>query len=522
MESRGSTVRRLRRSTRRSALVPLTWALTSVGLGGVGLLGATWAQAQDGGGRSTSLSASVDADLSYVVNSRPGGPDSGEFVAQLRPGLQISSRSGRIVGSLNYALGLAYHSRNNDGQNVQHQLNASFSAEAVPRWMYIDGTATVSQQAASAFGQQSVAGSTRDNPNRIEVATVSLSPYVRGVLGSAVNYEARYTGTATDGRGSVAADSSGSTGSVSLSSALGGTSIGWGLLALTQTTDFKAGRETRNDRYSASLSYTPDVDLSFSVRGGQESTDVAQISKTTYSNWGVGFTWRPTPRTRLQADTDDRYFGRSYRVLLEHRLASSSVQFSSSRDSSSGSDPGSAGQRATLYQVFFAQFASVQPNPVLRDLLVLDFLRAQNLDPNALVAGGFLNSAVTVQERHQLTLSYAGMRMAGSVQAFASNSRAIDVAAVTPANQDIRQWGFLANASYRLTPTSTTALTGSHLLTPSTATQGRTELRSVSLSLSEQLARRTSASLSVRYSVFSSATDPYREAAITASLSQRF
>ena len=334
-------------------------------------------------------------------------------------------------------------------------------------------------------------------------------------------YEARYTVNATNGRHSIAADSSGATGSLSLSSAISGTALGWGLLGSTQTSSFRAGRETKNDRYSASLSYTPDVDLSFSLRGGQESTDIASASKTTHNNWGVGATWRPTPRTRAQFDTDDRYFGRSYRVLLEHRLASSSVQFSSSRDSSSGAD-GGAGQRITLYQIFFAQFASIQPDPVLRDLLVLDFLRAQNLDPNAVVSGGFLNTAVTVQQRLQLTMSYSGLRMAGSVQAFASNSHVVDAAAVTPGNQDTQQWGYLVNASYRLTPDESLALTATRLVTQATPTQGSTNLKSLSLSLSSLLARRTSASLSVRYSVFTSAIDPYREAGITASLSQRF
>ena len=146
MHSRASTDRRLRRRTKAFALVPLSLAVM--------VLAPSHAAAQDAGsGRSTSLSASVDTMLSYVVNSRSGGLDSGEFVAQVRPGLQLSSRSGRVVGSLNYALGLSHHSRNNDGQNVQHQLNASFSAEAVPRWMYVDGTATVSQQTVSAFGQ---------------------------------------------------------------------------------------------------------------------------------------------------------------------------------------------------------------------------------------------------------------------------------------------------------------------------------------------------------------------------------
>ena len=491
-------------------------------------LGAGPATAQEGGGgRSTTLSASLDSQLSYVVNSRTGGLggssnsgsngglSGGEFVAELRPGLQLTSRAGRIVGSLNYALGLSHHSRTNNGENVQHQLNGNFSAEAIERWLYVDGSATVSQQTVSAFGQQSAIGSTQDNPNRIEVATVSLSPYVRGVFGSAVNYEARYTVNATNGRHSIAADSSGTAGSLSLSSAISGTALGWGLIGSTQTTGFKAGRETRNDRYSASLIYTPDADLSFTLRGGQESTDIASATKITYSNWGAGATWRPTPRTRAQFDIDDRYFGRSYRVLLEHRLASSSVQFSSSRDSSTS-------QRLTLYQIYFAQFASIQPNPALRDLLVTDFLRAQNLNPNAMISGGFLNTAVTVQQRHQLTLSYAGLRMAASAQAFASNSRVVDAAAINANNQNTRQWGYLANASYRLTPTASMALTGSRLVTQGTATLGGSNLHSVSLSLSDQLARRTSASLSVRYSVFTSATDPYREAGITASLSQRF
>ncbi len=485
-------------------------------------LGLGTAQAQDGGGsRSTTLSASVNTQLSYLVSSRTGGVDGGEFVAELRPGVQLSSRSGRVVGSLNYALGLSYRARDSGAQNVQHQLSSSFSAEAVERWMYLDGSATVSQQTVSAFGQQSTADSNQNNSNRVEVLSVSLSPYVRGVFGSAVSYEARLSANATNARRSITADSSGSSGSVSLSSVVGGTSLGWGLSAMTQTSDFRAGRQTRGDRYAASLSYIPDPELSFSARGGQESTDAAGASKATTSNWGAGVTWRPTDRTRLQLDTDERYFGRAYRVSLDHRMASSSLQFSSSRDSSNGSSGGS-GQRLTLYEVFFAQFASVQPDPVLRDLMVLDFLRAQNLDPNAFVPGGFLNTSVTVQERHQLTLSYAGLRMAGSVQAFASSTSVIDAAAVSSINQNASQWGYMANASYRLTPDASLALTGSRLLTQGNATRNGTNLKSLSLSLSGQLARRTSASVSARYSVFNSDTNPYREAAITASLSQRF
>ena len=480
------------------------------------------AQAQEGGGRSTTLSASVDTRFTYAVDSRKGGLKGGDFVSEVRPGLQLSSRSGRVVGALSYSMGLVHHTEDYDGDAVQNRLNATFSAEAVERWMYLDGSASISQQTASAFGQQSVAGSTQDNPNRLEVASASLSPYVRGVLGSAVNYEARLNASATNGRRSKAADSSQTGGSVSLSSAVGGTTVGWGLVASTQTSDFRVGRETQNDRYSASLSFTPDADLSFTLRGGQESNNVADLQKTAYDNWGAGVTWRPSPRTRFQLDSDDRYFGRSYRALVEHRLASSSLQFSSSRDSSNGADPSGAGQRITLYQVFFAQFASIEPDPDKRDTLVRTFLQAQGMDPDLVVSGGFINTAVTVVERHQLTLSYAGQRMAGSVQAFASTSRVVDAAATAAALDDTRQWGYMTTASYRLSPTASVALTGSRLLTQATSTQGGTELKSLSLSYGDQLARRTSLSLSARYSVFNSTLNAYREAAVSASLSQRF
>lgn len=481
----------------------------------------TGAQAQSGV-RSTTVSASVDSSVSYNVDSRAGGRDSPDYVAELRPGIRIESRSGRIVGSLSYSMGLVHHSKNFDGQAVQNRLNAAFSAEAVEKWMYVDASATVGRQAISAYGQQSAPGSSQDNSNRTEVGTVTLSPYVRGVFGSAVNYEARLSTSATNGWHSIAADSTHNSGSVSLSSAVSGAPIGWGLLATRQVSDYRAGRETQTDRYSASLSFAPDADLNLTLRGGQEANDVASVSRTSYSNWGAGVTWRPTPRTRAQLDTDDRYFGRSYRVLLEHRMASSSVQFSSSRDASSGSEAGAAGQTVTLYQVFFAQFASLEPDSTQRDLLVRNFLQAQGLDPNAVVAGGFLNTAVTLLERHQLTLAYSGRRVAASVQAFSSDSRVIDAAALVPLDESTRQWGYLATASYRLTPTANVALSGSRLLTQGTPTRVGTELKSISLSLSDQLARRTSATLSLRYSVFNSVTAPYREAALMVALNQRF
>ena len=208
--------------------------------------------------------------------------------------------------------------------------------------------------------------------------------------------------------------------------------------------------------------------------------------------------------------------------MLDYRLPSSSISWNSVRDSSTGLDAGNGGRPTTLFEVFDRLFASTQPDPVLREQLVLDFLRSQGQDPNATVAGGFFNAAVTVQERHDLSAAYTGRRVSLSAQLYATKTRTIDAAAATPPNEDVRQHGAQVGASYRLTPEANLSLSGNLLVTRSTPTRGGTNLKSLGLTYGVQLGRRTTASASARYSVFNSTTEPYREAGLSASLSHRF
>lgn len=486
------------------------------------LAGQAWAQAVGSGARGLSITSSVDADVSQVAEQRTLGGDTRDTVTQVRPAFRIDSRSGRVVGSLSYSLNLAHHTKQDyQGQNVQNFLSGSLQAEAIERWMYVDATANITQQPASAYGTQSAPDTTSDNPNRIEVGSVSVSPYVRGALASAVNYEFRLTGSATNGRRSKAADSSTTGGSFSLSSAVPGTRLGWDLLATSQSVDYRVGRKTQYDRFSGRVSWLPDPDLTLNLRAGQESTDVASLIKTRYDNWGAGLTWRPSPRTRAQFEADERYFGRSHQVTLEHRMPSSSIQFSSSRDASNGADPGAGGQRITVYQAYDRLLAPTIPDAAERDAAIRLYLQSQNnADPNALVSAGSINSAITLIERNQFTFAYSGGRMAASLQVYSSQSRVID-AAVAAAEAD-RQWGYIATASYRLSPTSQLSLTGSRMITESTDTRAGTDLKSLTLGWSDQIGRRTTAGATLRYSVFNGTNDPYRQATVQASISQRF
>jgi uncharacterized protein (PEP-CTERM system associated) len=473
---------------------------------------------------STGLKVDPSLSTQLVFNSSSGrvGGDATDVVTQINPGIRLSSRSGRLVGSLDYQLQASLHSKQKDLQEVSNALSANAVAEVVPGWFYLDGRASVTQQADSAYGLQIDSGSVLANDNRIEVLNVSLSPYLKGYLGDAAEYLLRLSAAATNGRKSIAADSTNMGGSLDLHSRSGGAMLGWSLQASQQVVDFRAGRATQSDRVSAGLTFKPDPELMLSLRGGQESTDVGGFERRRYDNWGGGLRWSPTGRTLVGLEADRRYFGSSHQVNLEHRFRRVAIRFSSSRDVSNGANAGGTGQPVTLYQLWFAQFASIEPDPVARDLIVRDLLRQSNQDPNALVAGGALTSAITLQQRETLALTWTGQRTTFNLQAFSSSSKIIDNPTGQQDTGDTRQRGFTGTVSYRLTPSSNLNLMGSKQRTLASSGRSGTDLDTLVLSWTTLVNAHTSASLSARHSDFGSATDGYRESAVTASLNLRF
>lgn len=488
-------------------------------------LAAAPALAQDAG-RSTSVSAQVAASETYTeTRNSVAVPNGGQFVTRLSPSVSLSSRSGRVQGSFNYTLNALYRSEQADATEVQHALNASFTAEAVENWAYIDARATISQQSLSAYGTQTLPDSTQANANRAEVGTASFSPYVRGVLGGAVNYEVRLNANINEVRRTSDSDSINTGGSVSLSSAARGSRLGWALSVNQQTTEYKLGRKTASDRANLSLTYTPVSDLQLSINGGQEATDVGLVERRNYDNWGAGARWTPTERTSIRVQGDRRYFGNSHSVSVEHRMQRSSLSYTDTRDSSNGAGANGAngvGQPITLYELLYAQRASAQPDPVLREQEVLDFLRAIGRDPGEILRGGTLNSAVTLQRRQDLSFAWLGLRTTFNVQAFASQTRLLDNPNGAPDDGGPRLRGYTASLSYRLTPVSSLTLTGGRQITDANAINAGNELKSLTLGWSTQPGRRINTSLSARYAVFNSSTSPYRETSVTATASLRF
>lgn len=480
-------------------------------------------------GPSFTVGSSVTATGTYSDIQRSMGFSGGEFVAVLTPAVRISGRLGPWAGSFDYSLSVIRHSRNRDadrtvsGGGAQNGLNTAFTLTPVDNFAFIDVQASISQQSASPFGQQSGSNTSQINDNITEVRSLYVSPYLRGALGEVADFEVRLGAAATNARSSTASDSRTNTASLLLRSPRSGSVLGWALNASRQSVDFSAGRATVSDRFVATVFAAPHPDLQLSLNGGRESTDVGSTTgQRGTETWGWGARWTPTERTNVQLQSDRRYFGRSHSVSLQHRMARSVWSYTDTRATTGGGDPRGVGRPLTLFDVYFTQFASVQPDPLLREQLVLAFLRSIGANPNDSAGGGLLTTAVSLQRRQDLSLALLGKRTTLSLQAYANDSRVLDNPTGAIDGDPVVLRGYTGTLSYRLTPTSSVNLLGAQQKTLATRTRSGNDLKSLSLSWIAQPWRRTSASLSLRHAVFDSTTDAYRDSSVAATISMQF
>jgi uncharacterized protein (PEP-CTERM system associated) len=490
---------------------------------------AAHAQSDDiAGARSLALSIVPTLSVSQTATdnarggSRRGEPD---LITTASAGVQVRKATGRVRGALDYSLSGVVYARDADENNFQNALRAFATAEVVEDRAFVDARASVSRQLISVFGTQ-LADNRLGNDNQAEVATFSISPYVRGNLAGLVGYEARLSHAASRSDSSRNADSNTSLASLQLNGGNQRRLLSWTATAARQSYDFSGGREVESDTLRAVLSLAINPQLSVSAIGGRESNDFTSLDKESRSIAGFGLTWLPTQRTRLAAERERRFFGNSHSVQFQHRMRRSAVRFSSSKNLVSDAERFSTSSFGTVFDLFFLQFESIEPDPVRRELLVNNFLRANGISPTTPVIGGFLSSAVTVEQRQELALTLQGIRDTVTFSATQSNSRRADT--VVQVDDDftngatVRQRGFTVNWARRLSPVSSVNFGLAQQRSRGSFSGQSTELRTLNATWSSRLGERTTVSLGARRSEFDGSSNPYDEHAITGSLSMSF
>jgi uncharacterized protein (PEP-CTERM system associated) len=241
---------------------------------------------------------------------------------------------------------------------------------------------------------------------------------------------------------------------------------------------------------------------------------------------GFSGTWLPSDRTKLVVSRQGHSYGDSHNFALEHRTLKTMWRLSDSQSVTATPSQVGIGSIGTVYDLFFAQFESIEPDPARRAVLVSSYLQATGINPTASVLSSFLTSAVSMQRRQDLSVALLGVR--DTVTFLASRTEGFRVDTVSTGVDDlsnsstVRQSGLSINYAHRLTPQTSLNMLFSMQNASSSATLSETVTRSVNLGLATTLGRRTTAAASARRVVFESVAAPYTETAITGTVSVQF
>lgn len=466
---------------------------------------------------------SISEVLTNNVSLSSTNPQSDQ-ITQISPGIRLTVGGARLQAYFDYSRNELFYAQDSSPRQSQNALNTFGTLEVLDNWAYLDFSGNISQQAISAFGAQSI-DNTSVNPNRTEVSTYRLSPYVRGRLGNVANYEARYSRAISSSDAGLGSDVTtvDAVAKVGADRAFG--NLGWSADAGQQTADYSAGRQTEVDRLNLGLSYAITPQLNVQARAGRESNNYTTLDMQSYDTSGVGVNWSPSERTKLSASLDHRPFGDAHSVSFEHRTARTAWKFSDSKDATTTPDQANFGSLGLIYDLLFSQLATIEPDEVARARLVNAYLQNNGISPNAVVISSFLTSAVYLQRRQDLSFALLGARDTITFVATRSESSRLDTLSggfdVTNSSL-IRQHGFSVNYAHRLTPEYSLGVLASQRNTEGASSLQDSRLRLLSINVTGKVGKNAAASVGVRRVVYSSATAPYGETAITLSLIVQF
>ena len=276
------------------------------------------------------LERSVGASASFTDNANQSATDpENALILSVTPSFTLRSQgSRRVQATMQYGLTGVARSGEGDSADLYHNLNAMGKAELIDDFLFIDGSARISQELISLLG--SPADAEINDSNRATVGTYSISPYVQQRIGTFANAQGRYTHSGAIFENDVASDAVSNAFSASLNSGTRFTDLSWGLnysIREANNRDENVGDSTF-ERVTASAGYV--LTRKFRVFGsvGQEWNDFLSVTETDGTSWSVGAGWAPTRRTSLEASVGERFFGNTYSATARHRTRTSNWNLS--------------------------------------------------------------------------------------------------------------------------------------------------------------------------------------------------
>ena len=471
------------------------------------------------------------------------GQERSQFISELTPGFVLQNQGPRLDFRASYNRHFYKYADSNlrgpNGQNAnsgQQNLQADLKAKLISETLFLDSTASITEQGVSAFGPN--VGGTPANPFApgvsSEIKIWRVSPYLLHRFGSQANAELRYAHDKVSSDRNDFGTSTSDQVTLNVASGSAYRQIGWNLYYTRQNLKDSIAQGSSSQSALATLNYLYSPQLTLTVTGGYDEYDYQSLGGVTKGkNWSVGGSWRPSGRTSVQLNVGKRYFGDSYFLAANHRTRTSvwSLTYSDAVTTTRSQFqlPSAVNTFALLDQLFQAQI----PDAAARRQAVEAYIIAAGLPPSLANSINYLSNRYMLQKQLQATAAFNSAR--GTLVLALVNSRRnglslLDVDAgllggsTNTLNDNTRQTGATATFNWRLSPRTGLNLTGTVNRSESLSQDRSDNNRSIRLSLTRQFARKVNGNLEVRRvkGVTAVAGRDYTENAISASVSKQF
>lgn len=382
--------------------------------------------------------------------SPPGQEESGAYL-QLAPRIRFTGAGARYNVSGYYELGAYLYTTDQQSSNFYSNALLNGNVELAENLFYLDANANISQNFLSAFNPISVTpGLAADNV--YTTYSYGLSPFLRREV-AGYEYLLRWDNQWTTFSGDAASALYGSYYST-LTARVSSPIRLWGWTAeyIGNDVRFDSQQPFSTEVARGILYYQANPDLRLSARGGYEWNNY-YLNQQSGPIYGAGVLWTPTPRTTLDAFWEERFFGPSYGVNLNHRTRLTGWRLSGSRNISTY--PQQIALRPGLTsEVVNAAFTARFPDPVQRQQAVNQFLQQTGLPSVLTQPVYYYNNQILLIEQAEAAFSLYGAQSSLVFTAYWSNQEPItavgtQIPGLIPA-QAFTTRGFSANYSYRL------------------------------------------------------------------------
>lgn len=262
-----------------------------------------------------------------------------------------------------------------------------------------------------------------------------------------------------------------------------------------------------NDTLRAVLLYAPDPDFYAGVRFGRDKVDYSTVHiADTFT--GFGLRWAPSARTNLDAQVENRFFGRAWLANLVHRSPFMTLSANFSRQLTSYAQSlatlPTAGSTSTMLDQIYR--VSI-PDASKRADVIRSLITKYNLPDTTSGPLDIFSDRPQIQESGGLSVAFLGVHHTVTFNIF--QQKTIDLPGseqgVTLPSRDVLQRGATLGLIRRLDPNTALDTGLSYTRSDDLGVVGReTTSRGVRLGLSHKLSPRSDATAGLRHNLVTS------------------